>query len=55
MPSYEVEVELLGGDAGDLLRMVEDLRRIYALKPARRSKLEQALRWAGIRTPRSLR
>jgi inorganic triphosphatase YgiF len=47
--SYEVEVELLGGDEADLRRTVRTLREDYALKPSRRSKFERALRWAKIR------
>jgi inorganic triphosphatase YgiF len=46
--SYEVEVELLGGDEADLRRTVRTLREEYALKPSRRSKFERALRWAKI-------
>jgi inorganic triphosphatase YgiF len=52
---YEVEVELLGGDDSDLERLVQALRRRYALRPSRLSKLERALRWAGIPTLRSRR
>ena len=47
--SYEVEVELLGGDEADLRRTVRTLREDYALKPSRWSKFERALRWAKIR------
>jgi inorganic triphosphatase YgiF len=50
--SYEIEVELLGGDEGDLQRIVRALREAYALKPSRQSKLERALRWARIRRGR---
>jgi triphosphatase len=50
---YEVEVELLGGDDSDLERLVQALRRRYALRPSRLSKLERAIRWAGIPAPRS--
>jgi inorganic triphosphatase YgiF len=52
---YEVEVELLGGDDGDLLRLVEALWLRYPLHPSRLSKLERALRRAGITAPRSRR
>jgi inorganic triphosphatase YgiF len=52
---YEVEVELLGGDDKDLQRLVEALRRRYPLRPSRLSKLERALRWAGIAAPRTRR
>ena len=52
---YEVEVELLGGDDSDLERLVQALRRRYALRRSRLSKLERALRWAGIPAPRSRR
>ena len=45
---YEVEVELLRGDDADLQRLVAALRRRYPLRPSRLSKLERALRWAGI-------
>ena len=45
---YEIEVELLGGDMNDLDRLVRALRRLYLLKPSKISKLERALRWAGI-------
>jgi inorganic triphosphatase YgiF len=47
--SYEIEVELLGGDKSDLERLVRALRKDYALKPSRESKFERALRWAKIR------
>jgi len=47
----EVEIELLGGDDADLERLVRALRDRYALAPSRRSKLERALRWAGISRP----
>jgi inorganic triphosphatase YgiF len=50
--SYEIEVELLGGDEGDLRRIVRALREDYALKPCRQSKFERALRWARIRRGR---
>jgi triphosphatase len=50
--SYEIEVELLGGDEGDLQRIVRALREDYALKPSRQSKFERALRWAKIRRGR---
>jgi len=43
---YEVEVELLGGDAGDLRALVRTLRERYKLRASRKSKLERALRWA---------
>ena len=52
---YEVEIELLGGDDSDLERLVEALRRRYPLRPSRLSKLERALRWAGIRARPSRR
>jgi triphosphatase len=45
---HEIEVELLGGDDLDLERLVEALRSRYPLRPSRLSKLERALRWAGI-------
>jgi len=47
--SYEIEVELLGGDEVDLQRMVRTLKEDYTLKPSRLSKFERALRWAKIR------
>lgn len=50
--SYEVEVELLGGDEQDLERMVRALWRDYDLRPVRGSKFAQALRWAGVKPPR---
>ena len=43
---YEVEVELLGGDEGDLRTLVRALRERYPLRGTRKSKLERALRWA---------
>jgi triphosphatase len=46
--SFEVEVELRDGDEAVLARVVEALRRDYPLEPARLSKLERALRWAGL-------
>jgi inorganic triphosphatase YgiF len=52
---YEVEVELLGGDESDLERLVRSLRRRYALRPSRLSRLERALHWGGIPAPRSRR
>jgi inorganic triphosphatase YgiF len=50
--SYEIEVELLGGEEADLQRIVQALREDYALKPSRQSKFERALRWAKIRRGR---
>ena len=50
--SYEIEVELLGGEEADLQRIVRALREDYALKPSRQSKFERALRWAKIRRGR---
>ena len=47
-PSFEVEVELRDGDEAVLARVVETLCRDYPLEPARLSKLERALRWAGL-------
>ncbi len=52
---YEVENEHLGGDDSDLARLVRCLRRRYALRPSRLSKLERALHWGGIPAPRSRR
>jgi inorganic triphosphatase YgiF len=47
-PSFEVEIELRDGDEPELERISEALRRDHALEPARLSKLERALRWAGL-------
>ena len=47
-PSYEVEIELRNGDEAEIVRLVEILRRDYPLEPMRLSKLERALRWAGL-------
>jgi inorganic triphosphatase YgiF len=51
-PSYEVEVELLGGEERDLRALVREIRARYRLRASRGSKLERALRWAGVRPPR---
>jgi inorganic triphosphatase YgiF len=51
-PSYEVEVELLGGEERDLRAIVREIRARYRLRASRGSKLERALRWAGVRAPR---
>jgi inorganic triphosphatase YgiF len=48
---YEVEVELLGGDEGDLRKLVRALRERYPLRGTRKSKLERALRWASMVEP----
>jgi inorganic triphosphatase YgiF len=50
---YEIEIELLRGDDRDLARLVGALRKLYVLEPSKGSKLERALRWAGIRRLRS--
>ena len=47
-PTYEVEIELRNGDEAEIPRLVEVLRRDYPLEPMRLSKLERALRWAGL-------
>src|SRR5882724_8265926 len=46
---YEVEVELLGGEEKDLRAIVRGLRARYPLRASSGSKLERALRWAGVR------
>jgi triphosphatase len=46
--SYEIEVELLGGDEDDLRRIVRTLRGDYSLTLSGKTKFEQALRWAKI-------
>jgi inorganic triphosphatase YgiF len=51
-PTYEVEVELLGGDERDLRAIVREIRARYPLRASSGSKLERALRWAGVRPPR---
>ena len=45
-PSYEVEIELLGGSEDDLARLVRGLRAHHDLRAAPLSKLARALRWA---------
>ncbi len=48
-PRYcEVEIELKRGRESILARLARALRAAYGLRPSRRSKLERALRWAGI-------
>jgi len=47
-PTFEVEVELLDGEEAELHAVVDELRRRHPLVPARLSKLERALRWAGL-------
>ncbi len=47
-PSYEVEIELRDGDEAEIPQLIEELRRDYPLEPMRLSKLERALRWAGL-------
>jgi triphosphatase len=51
-PAYEVEVELLGGEERDLRAIVREIRARYPLRASSGSKLERALRWAGVRPPR---
>jgi len=45
-PSYEVEIELLGGSESDLARLTRALTRRHPLRVARGSKLARALRWS---------
>ena len=47
-PGYEVEIELRDGDEAEIPQLIEELRRDYPLEPMRLSKLERALRWAGL-------
>ena len=53
--TYEVEVELLGGEEKDLRAIVRALRARYSLDRTGSSKLARALRWAriGVRGRRS--
>jgi triphosphatase len=45
---FEVEIELRRGTEKDLARIVAVLRKRYALRTSKKSKLERGLRWAGI-------
>ena len=47
-PSWEVEIELRDGEESEISRLAAELRRDYPLEPTRLSKLERALRWAGL-------
>jgi triphosphatase len=47
-PSWEVEIELRDGEESEISRLAAELRRHYPLEPTRLSKLERALRWAGV-------
>ncbi len=46
----EVEIELKRGRESILGLLARALRAAYGLRPSRRSKLERALRWAGVRS-----
>lgn len=46
--TFEVEIELVDGEEAELGAIVDELRRRHPLVPSRLSKLERALRWAGL-------